>query len=292
MRALAAIVLVAALPTCAQAQSLGCADLNGAYVVSQESPPRYLGFFGSRFATESIMNEFGTFGSRFNNLSVRNTFGPYGSSFAPFSATNRFTTTPPLIVRSGQFLAFLSTVNSPFSVPLETIDTICGATFFTASAPFAPVVAPPPSAIPPIVVTPPPSSFVLTDAYGGTFANAARGGEGAQITFGQVDGQRFLLLAVYTYDLQGNPMWLFGANPVPSNSRGPHRIDVVRTRGARFGQAFNPADVVREQWGTVSVTFLSCDAVGVVFNSTIAGFGGGEVEMTRVLPRTANAQCP
>ena len=61
--------------------SLTCADLEGAYVFSQESTPVYLGFFGSQFASESINNSFGEFGSEFSSLSVRNDFGAYGSEF-------------------------------------------------------------------------------------------------------------------------------------------------------------------------------------------------------------------
>ena len=41
--------------------ALTCSDLDGAYVYSQESTPKYLGFFGSAYATESIMNTYGTY---------------------------------------------------------------------------------------------------------------------------------------------------------------------------------------------------------------------------------------
>jgi len=81
------------------AQAQTCADLEGAYVLSQEFTPVYLGFFGSQFATESINNLFGTYGSEFNALSVRNPFGSYGSEFGSYSANNDFTSTPPAIYK-------------------------------------------------------------------------------------------------------------------------------------------------------------------------------------------------
>lgn len=287
---LALVALVGVAPA-VDAQQLGCADLNGAYIVSREPTPRYLGFFGSRFAGESVMNEFGTYGSRFNSLSVRNTFGTYGSAFSIYSANNAFTLSPPLIVRSGQFLAFLSVVNSPFSLPLATIDSVCGASFFTATAPLAPIVSPPASTIP-ALGSPPPASFVLTDAYGGTFSNASRDGEGLQITFGQIDGQRFLIAAAYTYDTSGNQMWLIGAAAVNSASRGPHSIPVVRARGPRFGAGFDPTQVVREPWGTLSVTFDSCDQISLALSPIVPGFDSGTVGLARTLPRTPDARCP
>ena len=132
----------------------------------------------------------------------------------------------------------------------------------------------------------------LTHAHAGTFADPARAGEGAQVTFGLLDGARVLLLAVYTYDTVGPPMWLFGAAPVDASSPGPHRVDVVRTRGARFGSAFDPAQVVREAWGSVSVRFLDCDRIELAYASNLPGFAAAPATLSRVLPRTAQAACP
>ena len=55
--------------------NLTCADLNGAYVFSQETTPVYLGFFGSSIASDSIMYEFGAYGSSIRLQSVRNENG-------------------------------------------------------------------------------------------------------------------------------------------------------------------------------------------------------------------------
>jgi len=45
------------------AMAITCAELDGAYVYSQESSPAYLGFFGNAYASESINNTYGTYGS-------------------------------------------------------------------------------------------------------------------------------------------------------------------------------------------------------------------------------------
>jgi hypothetical protein len=123
------------------AQAQTCADLEGAYVLSQEFTPVYLGFFGSQFATESINNLFGTYGSEFNALSVRNPFGSYGSEFGSYSANNDFTSTPPAIYKWGDLVGYLTT-NSLIlgGVPLAAIDASC--TLFSTSPrtyPFIPV---------------------------------------------------------------------------------------------------------------------------------------------------------
>src|SRR6187397_1261801 len=73
-----------------------CADLDGAYIVSEENPQVYLGFFGSPSAVDSIENPFGAYGNPSSVGSVRNTSGPYGSSSGQYSANNPSTSTPPL----------------------------------------------------------------------------------------------------------------------------------------------------------------------------------------------------
>ena len=98
-----------ALLWASQGSAFTCQDLDGAKIFSQEQPHVYLGFFGNRFAADSVNNQFGQYGNPFSNLSVRNQFGPYGSQFAPYSATNRFSTSPPVIVRGAEPLAYLTT---------------------------------------------------------------------------------------------------------------------------------------------------------------------------------------
>lgn len=286
-----ALLLLVASPV--GAQTLTCASLNGAYVGSQESQPVYLGFFGSRFASESIMNQFGTYGSRFNQSSVRNEFGPYGSQFQQFSALNPFTLTPPVIAKAGSFVAFL-TVNTTLvgpKVSLAEIDAACGVDGFLASAPVEPVVVP--TNIPPQGGGGTP--FTLKGSYGGTYYNAARDGEGIQavIAGSSTPGRVTVIVTFYTYDLNGNPLYLVGAaGDVLASSRGPHVAQVVSTRGARFGAAFNPNDVVRSPWGTVSLTFTSCNAVTVSYQSTVAGYGSGTSAMTRIATLPADQVCP
>jgi len=103
-----------------------CADLDGAYVYSQEIVPVYLGFFGNSFEDDSINNIFGTYGSQFNDLSVRNILGDYGSSFGVYSANNDFGYYPPAIYKWGYLVGYLTTNDSiAGGVPLSVIDSSC-----------------------------------------------------------------------------------------------------------------------------------------------------------------------
>jgi hypothetical protein len=115
------------------ALTLTCNDLNGAYLYSQEYPSVYLGFFGSQYSSDSVMNLFGTYGSQYNSMSVRNTFGTYGSSYGTYSANNSYTSSPPKILKNGLLKGYLTT-NSFVSggVSLASIDSACS---FTATSP-------------------------------------------------------------------------------------------------------------------------------------------------------------
>ena len=106
--------------------ALTCTDLDGSYIYSQELTPVYLGFFGSSFASDSIMNSYGTYGSSLGSLSVRNVFGSYGSSFSIYSANNSYTSTPPRIFKNGSLIAHLTNNSNIYDgISLSEIDANC-----------------------------------------------------------------------------------------------------------------------------------------------------------------------
>jgi hypothetical protein len=62
----------------------------------------------NRFDPRSISNQYGQHGSQYSHLSILNQFGQYGSEYSHLSPFNMFTSTPPSILRNGQFLGFLT----------------------------------------------------------------------------------------------------------------------------------------------------------------------------------------
>lgn len=83
--------------------------LEGTSVVAQDG--QYLGLI-TRSTThpDSIANKFGHYGSRYSNVSILNRYGEYGGRHSDLSPFSRFASRPPIVVRGGQGLAFL-TVN-------------------------------------------------------------------------------------------------------------------------------------------------------------------------------------
>ena len=135
-RVIAFFFFVIAIAT-TKVMAMTCTDLDGARVYSQETSPKYLGFFGDALAPDSIMNTYGTYGSSYNLSSVRNTFGSYGSTYGPFSANNSYSTTPPIIMKWGEVIGYLSTNNYIGSrVSLSQIDSVC--TFYKFNSSWLP----------------------------------------------------------------------------------------------------------------------------------------------------------
>ncbi|HEY0931786.1 MAG TPA: Ig-like domain-containing protein [Gemmatimonas sp.] len=86
-----------------------CLAISGASVVADDGT--FLGVLGSKGAVNSIFNEFGDYGSRYSRTSIFNEYGVYGGQYAAQSPFNPYSNRPPLLIKSGDVLAFL-TVNS------------------------------------------------------------------------------------------------------------------------------------------------------------------------------------
>ena len=178
--------LFASIPGIASA--LTCADLDGAYIVSEENPQVYLGFFGSPAALDSVENPFGAFGNPSSVSSVRNTSGPYGSSSGPYSANNSLTSTPPLFGKFEVAMGYLST--NTFlsgSVSLASIDASCGTNNFVSMQPAAN-----------------PASITIRPGISGNWADPSAGQEGHGFQFEILPNNGILVIwFVFTPDGTG-----------------------------------------------------------------------------------------
>jgi hypothetical protein len=88
--------------------ALSCSQVAGANVVAQDGGNTFLGSVKNSFSSDSIFNDFGTYGSEFSSDSIWNEFSTFGNEFSSYSPFNDFTTTPPLLVKAGQVIGYLS----------------------------------------------------------------------------------------------------------------------------------------------------------------------------------------
>lgn len=83
-----------------------CEIIDGSKVIADDG--QYLGKLCNAFDSESIINEFGIYGNKFNSNSIWNEFGTYGNEFSNLSPFNEFTTTPPMIIKNGSVIGYLT----------------------------------------------------------------------------------------------------------------------------------------------------------------------------------------
>lgn len=128
----------------------------------------------------------------------------------------------------------------------------------------------------------------LSAGHSGTWYSPGRNGEG--FVFEVVEGpdQPSIVAYYYTYD-QRKQMYLLGSKsfaPGATHVTIPMKI----TSGASFGFAFSPSDVFRKDWGTLKVSFDSCESGTVVYESNL-DFDNATIEIIR-LTKIKGLACP
>jgi hypothetical protein len=85
--------------------------LSGTAVFAQDDYNTYLGNISNEYDSKSIFNEYGTYGNEYNSKSIWNEYGTFGGKYSSYSPFNEYTSTPPMIVKNGKIIGYL-TVNS------------------------------------------------------------------------------------------------------------------------------------------------------------------------------------
>jgi len=139
------------------------------------------------------------------------------------------------------------------------------------------------------------SDFGLDPGLTGTWWNADRSGEGYLLQFGYSGSALTLFASFYTYDSEGNQVWLVAQST--SIDGLDASVAVYITSGRKWGDEFNPNDGETVQWGDGVFEFTSCDtgAVLLVPNATYeaVGFTRLEYDLSRDdFPVASGIKCP
>lgn len=89
----------------------------------------------------------------------------------------------------------------------------------------------------------------------------------------------------------GSQYWIFGSGPVQSRSL---MAEMVSVTGGVFGSDFNPDNVIRKRWGTITVSFTACDRAVFSYDSTgtdSANFGSLSYAVVRLVDTEATLLC-
>lgn len=131
------------------------------------------------------------------------------------------------------------------------------------------------------------SGDAATAGISGSWFDPQRSGEGVLI---ERFNDRQASVLWFTYAPPGEAeglVWLGGVGDIQAN--GIHVETVRRMRGARFGVAFDPAEVSAESWGSFDLAFDGADIANHAARLHLrfagpTGFGQGQRRMQRALP--------
>lgn len=99
------------------------------------------------------------------------------------------------------------------------------------------------------------TGFAITGGISGTWFSAARDGEGFLIDVAPVPQGWNFVVSYFTYDGDGNQLWL-GGSGLSDGNRAVANMEL--TAGGVFGSAFDKDDVERYQWGELEFVMDNC----------------------------------
>ena len=110
------------------------------------------------------------------------------------------------------------------------------------------------------------SRIGIGPGHSGTFFNEGQDGHGFSIEFGESSGQPIGVVYWYTYDSEGNNVYLIGVGTPVGNRL---EVNFVSALGMEYGE-FDPTTVTREDGGTGVFEFTSRNSA--IFNYTPSSF--------------------
>ncbi|MEE9423541.1 MAG: hypothetical protein V3V18_01015 [Methylococcales bacterium] len=132
------------------------------------------------------------------------------------------------------------------------------------------------------------AAYPIQSATGGAWYNPDEDGHGFILNVSKLpEGQLTLLATWYTYDNQGNQMWLIGSAPF-ENGADSVSVPVIVTSGFSFGA---PADVSQQDWGILTFEFSSCTAGSVQYVPNDSAFIAGTVQIERLTNTAGHKNC-
>ena len=124
----------------------------------------------------------------------------------------------------------------------------------------------------------------------GSWYDPARSGEGLMVEVFPREGGMQGVVTFYTFAPDGSgQVWIQGIGALVDDTL---TIDEAYiTTGPSFGPAFDPADVDRQPWGTMTLHFDSCATAEFAYSSTIPAYGDGSHSLIRLTPVQVPGAC-
>jgi plastocyanin len=131
------------------------------------------------------------------------------------------------------------------------------------------------------------SNVPITSGFTGAWFDPAQGGHG--IFLEVLDGNQ-ILAWWFTFTPDGQQAW-FGNVGAIDPATNTATVDALQTQGGRWIPNFDPSTVTQPLWGRLTFSFTDCNHGRVDFDSGVAGYGEGHMDLTR-LTQPTGLSCP
>ncbi len=110
------------------------------------------------------------------------------------------------------------------------------------------------------------SALIVNEQFEGTYFNSTQSGRGVNLDWFQTASTSGIMGVVfYTYDSNGQPLWLLANVPLSDRESRKTGITVSRFQGGSFGNTFTAPTGATV--GTMNIEFLSCNHVTIDFTA-------------------------
>jgi len=131
------------------------------------------------------------------------------------------------------------------------------------------------------------SAFPIGPGMTGNWFDPSQSGHGFSIEI--LPGNQ-MLAEWYAFAPNGGQVWIVATGPITGNSAVLQGYQAVGA-GGRFPPNFDPTQLQRQLWGTLTFTFSDCNNGQASWQSVVAGYPSGSIPITR-LTMPAGLACP
>lgn len=128
------------------------------------------------------------------------------------------------------------------------------------------------------------SANVIDADASGNWYNPEQAGHGLQI---EVLNLSEAVVAWYTFDAQGDPLWLIGNGEIQGDTL---RAELAEYSGTRFPPNFDPDEIEGTGWGEVVFQRTGCNEASLEWMPVSDDYAGGEMSLQR-LTRIDGQRC-
>lgn len=120
---------------------------------------------------------------------------------------------------------------------------------------------------------------VLSNVHSGSWFNPEQGGAGLYLEVIQREGEQHGVNMSWYANRNGEPFYLIGSQNGLTYSDNTVSVPMYEVSGAKFGDEFDSTDVVKTEWGTMTLTVKDCNNITLNYDGLD---GQGEIALTRL----------